>query len=387
MKISTLHIEGIGGLEKLELSFNPNMNIICGPNGIGKSTILDCIAQIFTVHANEFLRKKADHVTGFAELTTVDSKLYKLKRTNFHPTESVGLQFEGADSEFARNVIYIKTSRSFDYIPLKAIGSDSTQDPRTTLISGITATDAKNWFVNRFLWSAHTDSLTKAQRHNLEIAKKVFSATDPSITFSRVKAGSYDIMLNQHDGTEIYYEYLSSGYKSLIYIFLGLIKEIEHRFSNENLVVHDFEGIILIDELDLHLHPQWQSSILAVLSEMFPKAQFITTTHSAHIVQAAESSQIITLGRRDTGEVYARTLPTSLYGYKGWTVEEILTDVMGLQETRSPLFVEAMLSFELALDKEDFNAAQNAYHKLNEMLHPNNSLRKLLKIQLAALGE
>ncbi|MGF6354091.1 putative ATP-binding protein involved in virulence [Paenibacillus sp. 4624] len=387
MKLSTLHIEGIGGLEKLNLSFNPHVNIICGPNGIGKSTILECISQFFTARPNEFLKKKADHDSGFAELTTDTSEVFRLKRTNFHPNETAGMQLGSGGTEYAQYVIYIKTSRSFDYIPLKAVGSDSITDPRNAILSGMSATDAKNWFVNRYLWSAHPDSITEAQRHNLEIAKNVFSATDSNITFSRVKAGTYDILLNQNDGTEIYYEYLSSGYKSLIYIFLGLIKEIEHRFSNDNLIIEDFDGVILIDELDLHLHPQWQSSVLTVLSALFPKAQFITTTHSAHVIQSAESNQIITLGRKKTGEVYTRELPTNLFGYKGWTVEEILTDVMGLEETRSPLFVEAMERFELALDKENFKDAQNAYNTLNEMLHPGNTLKKLLKIQLASLGE
>lgn len=254
------------------------------------------------------------------------------------------------------------------------------------LLTGMPITDAKNWFVSRHLWSAHNDALTTAQIHNLQAAKSIFNKTDPGISFSRVKGGTNDILLKQHDGTEIYFEYLSSGYKAVIFILLGLIKEIEHRFSNDNLEIEDFDGVVLIDELDLHLHPQWQTSILSVLNEIFPKAQFITTTHSAHIIQASDPNQIISLARNNHGLVYQRDLESSNYGFKGWTVEEILTDVMGLQETRSLLFVEAMEQFELALDKENFNSAQNAYNELNEMLHPENTLRKLLKIQLASLG-
>lgn len=58
MKMKSLSISGIGGIEDLVLNFNSNMNIICGPNGIGKTTILECIAQSFTFNSLTYVRKK-----------------------------------------------------------------------------------------------------------------------------------------------------------------------------------------------------------------------------------------------------------------------------------------------------------------------------------------
>lgn len=385
MKIENIHIHGIGGIEDLEISFNPHMNIICGPNGIGKTTILECIAQTFTYHSNTLLRKKSDHDSGFWTINTA-GQTFTIKRSNFHPNDR--LRPDGYfGTDFAKNIVNIKTQRWFDYIPLQAVSSDPRMmDDDNMLVNGMQLMDAKNWFVHRHLWSVHNDALSEAQKHNFEIAKTVFSRIDPSTTFSKVKAASYDIMLEQHDGTEIYFEYLSSGYKSIVFILLGLIKEIEHRFSNDNLMVEDFEGVVLIDELDLHLHPQWQANILTVLSELFPKAQFITSTHSAHIIQSAETDQIIPLGRNENGQIYKRDIPSGQYGFKGWTVEEILTDVMGLQETRSPLFVQKIHDFEVALAEENYINAVDAYKVLEKMLHPNNHLKKLLKLQLISLG-
>lgn len=386
MKIESINIDGIGGIDNLDISFSPGMNIICGPNGIGKTTILECIAQSFTYNPLSYIRKKANRDSGSWKLSTTKGDIYNIERKNFHPSDDNGLN-SLTGSQFARDIIYIKTQRSFDYITLKNISNDerATSDMRM-LSEGINITDAKNWFVSRHLWSAHSDSLEDAQRHNLEIAKSIFEKTDPDTHFSRVKGGSNDILLKQQDGTEIYFEYLSSGYKSIIFILLGLIKEIEHRYVNENLTVEKFEGVILIDELDLHLHPQWQANLLSVLIDIFPNAQFITSTHSAHIIQAAEPNQIISLRRGSNGQVYKRDIQSTVYGFRGWTVEEILTDVMGLQETRSPLFVETIEEFEAALNSENYVLAQAAFNKISEMLHPNNNLRKLLKIQLASLG-
>ncbi|MEC0310201.1 AAA family ATPase [Paenibacillus lautus] len=392
-KLKDIHIDGIGGIEDLFLSFNSNMNIICGPNGVGKTTILECIAQSFSYNSGDFLRKKSDHEFGSWEITSLQGAIHKLKVNNFHPTESISLHATtniNPARDFAKDVIHIKTHRTFNYIPLLSISNNSRQqqlyEEELLVTRGISAEDGKNWFIHRYMWSAHPDSITPAQKHNLEIAKSIFHKTDSKIRFSRVKADTYDILIKQNEREEIYFEYLSSGYKSVIYILLGLIKEIELRFANDNLNVEDYSGVILIDEIDLHLHPRWQANLLYTLKEIFPNAQFICTTHSAHIIQAADPSEIIPLAYDSEGKVIVRKVPSNIYGFQGWTVEEILTDVMGLEETRSPFFIDQLRKFELSLDNEDVENAREAYAVLDNMLHPSNHMRKLLSIQLAALG-
>lgn len=60
----------------------------------------------------------------------------------------------------------------------------------------------------------------------------------------------------------------------------------------------DFDGIIMIDEIDIHLHPQWQAKIVNVLKETFPNAQIIATTHSPSVLQTAKAEEIIPLYKR-----------------------------------------------------------------------------------------
>ncbi|WP_170936180.1 AAA family ATPase, partial [Escherichia coli] len=77
---------------------------------------------------------------------------------------------------------------------------------------------------------------------------------------------------------EIWYEYLSSGFKSCMAIIIGIIKEIELRFIKEDIYAADFDGVIIIDEIEMHLHPDWQARITEVMTTMFPQTQFIVTT-------------------------------------------------------------------------------------------------------------
>ncbi|WP_265416813.1 hypothetical protein [Alkalihalobacillus deserti] len=104
------------------------------------------------------------------------------------------------------------------------------------------------------------------------------------------------------------------------------------------------------------------------------------------MIQVAEPNELISLGLNEENIVYKRDLPSSSFGYQGWTVEEILIDVMGLQETRSDTYIKVIREFEEALNKEDIASAKKAYEILDLMLHPRNPLKKILEIQLTTIG-
>ena len=126
--------------------------------------------------------------------------------------------------------------------------------------------------------------------------------------------------------------------------------------------------------------------ICSVLKEVFPRAQFFISTHSPHVVQTALRGEVIALERNETG-VSKRELPTSEYGYQGWTIEEILEDIMGMPDLRTQKYNEIKKRFEDALDEMNKVEAQNAYNELNKMLHPDYPLRPVFQMQLDSLGE
>lgn len=325
------------------------------------------------------------HIVGIVDVKG-DNTLSEvtLKFDNFQPEKHFS-SYQGLH-EFAEKVIVLKITRTFEYASLRAVSRDVEKGHHkasTDAKQGINISEIKNWFVNRYLYSVHDNSLNSEQISNLNFAKSCFSLLNKDYSFSRVDASSNDIMVATPNG-EIYYEYLSSGFKSILSIIIGIIKEIEYRFVSPRITAEGFDGIIIIDELELHLHPEWQEKVSVILSKAFPKAQFICTTHSPHIIQFAKPNQIIALQLVD-GKIQVREMPLSEFGFQGWTIEEILTDVMGMEDTRTNVFNSYVETFGNAIDNENYSVASGVFEQINSMLHPRSELRKVLKFQLAAI--
>jgi len=388
MKINSVSIDNVGGISKLNLKFDRSMNIVCGPNGVGKTTVLECVAHGFVQHGSGLMKKKAGANAGSFSVEFLD-KDNVVSDINISVVDfvagSVG-SFYPARVDHSKYLISLKASRTIAYQRVGAISSDadkSDHHAQEEAHTGCNIYETKGWFLNRVLWSLHQDSLSPEQLYNLECTKNFFSLLDSNIKYSRVLASSNDIMIDTPSG-EIYYEYLSSGFKSCLALLFGITKDIEFRFKSPNKRIDEFDGVVLIDEVELHLHPEWQGQMPALLRKAFPSAQFIVTTHSPHVIQAAQPHEVIALSNR-SGDVFQRELPSTSFGFQGWTVEEVLEDVMGMKDTRTPLYHGVLSDFDDAIEQEDFQRAELAYSKIDEFLHPENHLRKLLKFQLAAI--
>ena len=70
---------------------------------------------------------------------------------------------------------------------------------------------------------------------------------------------------------------------------------------------NEFEGLVLLDEIDLHLHPSWQVKIVPALKKAFPSVQFVTTTHSPMVLPGLEHDEIVRLRQREGGDVCVET--------------------------------------------------------------------------------
>lgn len=140
----------------------------------------------------------------------------------------------------------------------------------------------------------------------------------------------------------------------------------------------------MIDEIELHLHPDWQEKVVDILITAFPHAQFFASTHSPHVIQTAKPNQIIALAHLDN-KVFQRELPNSEFGFQGWSIEEVLTDVMGMEDTRTLIFNQMIKQFQQQIETGDYENATSNFEKINSLLHPQNQLKKLMKFQLAAI--
>lgn len=122
---------------------------------------------------------------------------------------------------------------------------------------------------------------------------------------------------------------LSDGYRTLI----GMVADIAYRMAQLNPhlkadVIHQTPGVILIDEIDLHLHPKWQREILPALTELFPQVQFIVTTHSPFIIQSLDAQELIVLTDLDQDAEVDVVIERGQF-YK-MSIEDITEYLMGI---------------------------------------------------------
>ena len=127
------------------------------------------------------------------------------------------------------------------------------------------------------------------------------------------------IALKTAEGTILPFRMLSDGYRNVIKIILDIATRM--CILNPYLkgdALKKTPGVVLIDEVDLSLHPTWQKRIIRILKEQFPRIQFICATHSPFIIQSLEDGELVTLDQPLDSE------------YSGEGIEDIAEDIMGV---------------------------------------------------------
>jgi len=155
---------------------------------------------------------------------------------------------------------------------------------------------------------------------------------------------------------------LSDGYRNT----LSIIADIAYRMAvlNPQLlenVVDLTPGVVLIDEIDLHLHPSWQKRIIKDLRAIFPKVQFIVTTHSPSIIGSISHEHLIAI--KDFEAVY----PTSTT--YGRDVNSVLREIMGVSE-REQEVMEKFNRFYHLIDMQEYEQARNILQELTAVVGP-----------------
>lgn len=146
---------------------------------------------------------------------------------------------------------------------------------------------------------------------------------------------------------------MSEGYRAALALLVDIVRHIVNVFGPADLVqekqgclVVPHNGVVLIDEIDSHLHPEWQRQISFWLKERFPNIQFIVTTHSAIICQAADENMIYHLPPPGS-----KSKPNQIKAEEYWKIVRSKPDVIYLSQafdmqfTRSPLAVRSRKRF------------------------------------------
>ncbi len=185
----------------------------------------------------------------------------------------------------------------------------------------------------------------------------------PEIEHVRYVLQFKSLVLKQTDGRETFFENLSDGYRNIIAMAADLA--IRAAMLNPQLAEKALDytsGVVLIDELDLHLHPRWQRRVIQDLRRTFPKIQFICTTHSPQIISQAKPEEIILLSANQPDH------PAQSYGMdSNW----VLRNIMG-SDDRDPHIAQQLDAIFEAIDDARFSEAEQQIIKLRSEIgeHP-----------------
>lgn len=157
-----------------------------------------------------------------------------------------------------------------------------------------------------------------------------------------------------------------------------IIEGIENMGQSANI----FDGIILINGIDNYQFPSYQE-LIDLFRETFPKSQIILSSNLPSILQCLNRKELIALGKCADGDIYVKDLYLSEYGVQGWTLQEILTDVLDVSSNFSILYNKTLDLYDRHMHEDDCIEILKQYHILMKMLHPANPLRKLLDLQVA----
>ena len=392
--------------------------VILGNNNTGKTTLLQCLAGLKSV--DHIKRKEENFVVlvipllnkhmyffGLGGILT-NGVLTKGQVTNFNLKICSKIIIRGdTDPEFEwgwiagkDNSFYrLGISESLEIFSYginrimqnsKSIGmkveteSDLLFSMLSNFLRNDESIDIEEWLLQTYL--AEKNGVKSAGLYLEKVKKVLISGVLPDVkdlSFETSQQPPYNTyVLFDTDYGKLRLHELGYGYQSSISWLGDLMKRQFDRYpDSENPLAEP--AIVLVDEIDMHLHPEWQRKIIRFLSHHFPKTQFIVTSHSPLVVQSAENVNVVLLNKEGDKTIISQP---DIKTFKGWTVVEILEELMGLEgKTRSESYLELIRKFNQALYDEDLNSATQIYEKLDEILYPHSNQRTLLSIQMAGI--
>ena len=183
---------------------------------------------------------------------------------------------------------------------------------------------------------------------------------------------------------------MSDGYRSVLAMTFELLRAMEAAFGTQTLISEleedpgtvNLPGVILIDEVDAHLHPAWQRRIGGWFVDHFPKVQFFVTTHSPIICQASEHGSIWRLANPGTDEISGRVTGLDLERLVfGNVLEAFSTEFFGTEVTRSDTS-KSMLRKLAELNQKSLKGSLSATEKQDRSV-----LQSKLPSKAATLAE
>ena len=419
MKLKSVEIENYRAIEHLRLPLDPSLTVLHGGNTRGKTSVLSAIALGLGAIPKHLpgntgvdfletdLRKGARW--GQVALTTTDEIAWKCRRaadpspvtevTEYRDISQLQVEMTlishaGTDVSLPIVAFYDTERSAFD-----VSGRPSTSRPRRyaeqavkeemaarigrsrgvsryavlegALTPRINFSELFTWFYGR-----ENDELREQKKRDdfdyrlndlsavrLAIKSMLDGVSEPRVETEPLRF-SVSVVADEGRADTLELDQLSDGQRAV----LALAADLARRMAQGNPHLDDplqSEAVVLIDEVELHLHPSWQQRILTDLRRTFPNTQFIVSTHSPQVLTTVEPRHIVELARED-GRIVAGSAA-------GWTfgaeAGDVLSAVMGVDQRPDNDFTRKLACYRrlISYDKGESEEALALRRELNEL--------------------
>ena len=352
MPIKTFRITNAGPFDDITFEFDEQVNVFVGPNNSGKSTALLALAKA-SVYPFEFptkLLRRADHegmweidlsdchqeiqVTGYLLAPLSDRRgttahLTALGYSTFIPSIRRSTEYRAEGT----TILTISKSQNFTFAdPSEASLFELGKREMLTETDASLVSDEA--VISRMVELDYLAYLRRQPeiRQPMEMIATIASEITEGFRIKYLgiagNMGSRSPEFETPDGN-LPLSALSQGTQSIIqWLARFLFSYAQYYDYPENL--EEKPAILIVDEIDAHLHPSWQRRIIPALTNNFPNLQIFCSTHSPLMLAGLDEGQVQLLNRDESGKI---TVSRNRWDMAGWSSEEVLRSVLGVRDT------------------------------------------------------
>lgn len=419
MRIKTITISNYKAIQEMTLDLKDGINLLIGDNGVGKTSILEAMTLALGDFINGLagVAKKgiastdvrmdtkniadaSQGVTYFTPITIktifdINKKSLSGEVTRRDETNRSKTRFLGKEvAQYANKMIndissdlplfsYFSTSR---LAPPKredfgTASKNKLNDRRCGYIgcfeNNLDVKAIKSWCLKMEMAAfQQKKDIAEYQAFSELVSSFMYGMNElkqkPSVSYSR----AFEDIVYTENGQTLPVTYLSAGYQSLLW----MIMDMAFRLALLNPGKRDLRncaGIVLIDEIDMHLHPKWQWRIVDTLHETFPNIQFILATHSPIILSSCKNATLL--------EIDSEQNVNELSDAYAYSVSDVLNYRQGSTEIPNDLKTR-FKDFEVALNARTYETAKSILEKMAIRYGEDNSLVKKGAFKLKMAG-
>ena len=370
MIIKSLFIGKFKAFRNIQINFNPNLAVIVGENGTGKTTILETIFNMLSGNIDFF---ETDEKFEFAKLefdTELEQYCLEYKKDENIKIFLNNIETSKEDIQNKFKVIYLPTESTFKDKKLEGVKLLEDTGNNIILDSETMSNRLKQFLLNQYFKDLNEmQKGTQQKAERIEKFKKIYNNFFRDKEFVEINSDTFEpIFKDETNENLLTVNNLSAGEKQIFFRGGSLLENIED------------DTIVLIDEPEVSLHPEWQQRILEFYKNINPSNQYIFSTHSPHVVSCCKTDELIVL-YKENGEIKINTdienpyaLPTDL----------MLLSIFNLGTIRNQR-VEKIInrykelsSKEKLLGKEERKELEQVREQMKKEVNPNDDEIKYL---------